>query len=238
MFGRGGDRNTGIHCGGFCYGVAGQGFIRMKSPCIENKCGRRDLSKDHPDCLNCKDRLEYISKIGGPAESLPIQFSDAGRGSIEMKGNRFSQEDTDFIEQNFKTMGYKEIADKIGRPIGSIQQKIYSMGLKKRNTSRDYKIDYKTENRAEIVKADDKKRDFFVLDFTGNEHLFEKLQELAKSEFRTMENQIFYMIATANIIEQDQNQIKKNGGIEDEKKHKKTDQKPFLDKIKGNSGQI
>lgn len=50
----------------------------MVNPCLKNLCGRRDKDKNHPMCLNCKDRLAYIGELGPMSASVPVYLTSLG----------------------------------------------------------------------------------------------------------------------------------------------------------------
>lgn len=67
--------------------------------------------------------------------------------------NKYTQEELDFIRNNYKTMTYEEIGKQIGRSKSSIQEKVARLGLRKNNGSIGFEqIKLNSDQEPEIWK--------------------------------------------------------------------------------------
>lgn len=158
----------------------------QRSPCLD--CDLADQDKRNPTCDNCQKRLEYVDGIGDARASMPIEKTDLAEKRDPAMKKRFSEQDNQFLHDNYKTMTHKQLGEKLGRSTASITQRLNRLGLKKHGK---HEIG---ANSIENRQIENKNRDFFILDFSDFRDLFDGLNQIAKDNFRTPENQILYLI--------------------------------------------
>lgn len=172
------------------------------SPCRNCEFALKD--KNRSECLNCKAKERYVASMGGMTHSLPIEQTDMARKrkviqfksskkpqtkkEFKMpKGNVWTDQDDQFLRDNFKTMNNWEISKRLNRTPNAVQFRLSTIGLRRNNRQAVQKELVQDKRAARQPKK-------IIIDFAGYDDLYEKFMDYIKTQFRTAEEQILYLI--------------------------------------------
>jgi len=114
-----------------------------------------------------------------------------------MARREFSIQDKQFLTENYLNLSIKEMADHLNRSLGVIQSKLSKMGLSKQQ---DLKIQRSSPLIGKEIsysppELEGNKKDFFIIDFSEHNSLYQHLLQSAALEYRTPRQQILYLIS-------------------------------------------
>ncbi len=163
----------------------------MKSPCVG--CVFEAEDKNRKTCTDCSKRLQYIAKIENNPEAFFRQKPLAHNVQKQKENKIMTEEKTRICcrckEEKPLTSEFfhKKLKDKEG--FNTICSSCRSIYRKEHEASK--------KNNLKIIdniNPATNERNILNLDFSEHPELFNKIREIAKEEFRPMENQVLYWI--------------------------------------------
>lgn len=166
--------------------------------------------------MACQKRVDYAA--GDMTHSTPMELSDLTK-EIEMPEQQkerktqrpWTKEEKEFLRLNRKKMTYKQMAEALERPACHIGTAIHRFKIKSSSSQKDEQVvklkDAEDSTGAEdstpieVTETDHKpalahgcRKDYFALDFSDYEELYNLLIEISKGNFRTPQEQALFII--------------------------------------------
>jgi len=176
----------------------------MKSPCLG--CRHELADKNNSTCVRCAKRVAYVHGLGPMSENVPIDQTNITGGGMG-RWKKMSEEEMAIVRQGMRDrMTTVALAQKMGRNINTIYTAVKK--IKAAEESRQDAVPAK-ESRLEAAPAGEAQRRLpfagetvppaRALDqvFAGVPMLYGKLKLLALSQYRGLEEQVFYLVARA-----------------------------------------
>lgn len=192
-------------------------LIETKSPCIECEHHLAGGDKNIERCRSCTDRIVYDKTFGCRSESVPADIVLNGNGGCEIPEKNYPEvepmalsairricgahgEDFENIRatSRYKNLKQSTVVDeiiaclaedfnmnnsKIAKILDLTESAVYQRRKKIAEEKKDRPICQKPGKNTTLV-----------IDFSGHPSEFEKLVKCAKTEMRSVENQLIYMV--------------------------------------------
>ncbi len=173
----------------------------MRSPC--HGCARELEDKNEIECMRCALRLEYVGILGPMTENVPIEQTNLVEGV--MRGRQVSPEEKEFIKANLGKMKTVDMAKHLKRNINTVYNTINIIRKEDRLAGRvKVEVEEKeggNERQAPLplggrppIPPEEKISQILGVR-TG---VFEKLKELAEAHFRTVEQELCWLVAQSH----------------------------------------
>jgi hypothetical protein len=119
--------------------------------------------------------------------SVPVELTDM-RFNEKMKPRRYTEEDKQFLRDNYDSMTNRQLSEKMGRSVASVTGTLFRLGLE-RQQGNGFKRGLPVENINPLTEAGR-----FLLDFSDHPDLYNRLFEEAAKHFRSPQQQALYYI--------------------------------------------
>jgi len=188
-----------------------------KSPCVG--CEHEARDKNHVGCRNCEDRIAYMG-IGNPI-SIPVAEEPVPKRKMDPISLRHIPIGLDQPRKKRRGPGKKNKVPNIPEPIAAIisepdvpetdfgnitktpQLKICSTCKKPKPLKQFYKAsDKKNGHRSACIRCSKKSnnKDYYrrryglLLDFDDHKDIYDRIEALAKTEMRMIDQQIMFIL--------------------------------------------
>lgn len=163
----------------------------MRSPCIG--CARELDDKSDPECMRCDLRIEYVGLLGPMTQNVPIEQTDLVKEGGMSRGRQVTAEEKEFIRSNMVKMKTTEMAAHLKRNINTVYNTIQIIRREDREAGRR-KEEVGNQKQAGLFEGGSVE-DRVKAAFQGRADIFDMLTKLAEAHFRTVEQELCWIVA-------------------------------------------